>query len=1147
MPPEISQLIQKYLVPSSTFLNNMMTDYILFNSKGELQTTGFNINQSSVLMDQIVPYYILYNNNETDQIKNLKSKFDSNKNDITLYNLYQFLLNLTGDVNKSGIRKEIQQYLENMYRTRGGLDTPRDIILATQIKNTLLQQIETIINDIYQLFYEKISRLYEAFIGLILTNSPYNNDFQEIQQHQHQLLKQSNFISKIRSVRKYQDLNLTDNILLPVSNGLAKCANYLIDSDFNLRSHNIINCNLSLIRINSRDNNNLVTQIHDKYNEFYNNASPILDIMRNIISNGDSLLSDTNIDFPNFDILQANELLLPNSYKYNILGITENNIPTINTFIINNNNNGSVFKNYEGSLSAYLPSFLDDTLMLTSTGIEYTYNNRYLLPIKDLNIPALIIKINDKIKLNDVNNMINLLNTGKYLSNFIQTLHSLNISLSSLDVENIASWNTSITVTDISYPERINKKTVLLNVIGQIELLTNTIVNNNNYYYLDALINGTNNFNATVLYNLKSIIEDTDPIDYSFNSIADRTWIFLRKLVNIWYTLCSQMLSSFILNDKINHIIQFTKILDQDMDPTNLYNLDIFDDYIAPADNYYSKVRYELIKKLNQIKNDQNQYPIDFNNTMNPIVKYNHHYTNLNNTSSKIYVMMALMNKTGVSKILPRINSIDKHTQKLVTFVEQIDGFLNPEYLTNKINKIILPATLRYEDLIQMANDMYNSILLDLEISLGIANTPKLYNSIKSKLINFNDTVSNYILNVDIYTTFTNDLDSSRVFDIDYQFNKNMLNTQILVKNEYDQQIQYAINNNNIFDFFRLYIADIYRVIFNQVKKYLQITMNTINNLITGIKIQDLQELKTYYQKYFDTTRFNVALFDPNELSDIIQNPTSDRNSTNIKYILFEPDDYTNNMNIVDDINDVTKILTQNIKPNLYNFYENELNNYNQLIDAHKNVMNLINNYKDDMQDRIMTLRNMTDSISLVMFNDFYKQYAFIDNSKLLTHLENIIDNYENIWRMTEQKIYDIVSKNNYHVLALSQINNYQAFKSSINKTINNKAIVSKFYKRMSFGLIEYYYDILDSIVTCLDSKSFDDMSDLESYLYQYHYIQLKRCYMLFKWIREDYQKNKQMIDDINIQNLKPGVKYDPILKYKIQTMKTTGDSSSVF
>nr|WBF70655.1 kinesin-like protein [Megavirus caiporensis] len=1147
MPPEISQLIQKYLVPSSTFLNNMLTDYILFNSKNELQSTGFNIDQSSVLMDQIVPYYMLYNNDQIDQIKNLKSEFDLNKNDITLYNLYQFLLNLTGDVNKSGIRKEIRQYLENLYRIRGGSDTPRDIILATQIKNILLQQIETITNNIYQLFYEKISRLYEAFIGLILINGPYNNDFQEIQQHQHQLLKQNSFVSKIRSIRKYQDLDLTNNILLPISNGSAKCVNYLVDSDFNLRFHNIINCNLSLIRINSRDNNNLVMQIHEKYNQFYNNANPILNIMRNIISNGDNLLSNTNIDFPSFNLLQANELLLPNSYKYNILGIIENNKPTINTFTINNNNNGSVFKNYQGNLSAYLPSFLDDTLMLTSIGIEYTYNNRYLLPIQDLNISALTININNKIKLDDVNRMINLLNTGKYLANFIWILHNLNISLSLLDIENVVSWNTSITVTDMSYPQRINKKTVLLNVIGQIELLTNIIVNNNNYYYLDNLINGTNNFNATVLYNLKSIIEDTNPSDYSFNSIADRTWIFLRKIVNVWYAICSQMLSSFILNDKIDHIIQFIKILDQDMNPTNLYNLDIFDDYITPVDNYYSKVRYELTKKLDQIKNDQNQYPIDFNNTMNPIVKYNHYYTNLNNTSSKIYIIMALMNETGMLKILPQLNLIDTRTQTLTTFVEQIDGFLDPKYLTSKINKIILPTTLRYDDLVQISNDTYNSILSDLEISLGIANTSKLYNNIKSKFNNFNNTVTNYILNADMYATFTNDLDSSRIFDTDYQFNKNMLNTQILVKNEYDQQVQYAINNNNIFDFLRLFIADMYRVIFNQIKKYFLTTMNIINKLITRIKVQDFRELKIFYQNYFDTTRFNTALFDPNELSDLIQNPISDGNRINIKYILFEPDDYTNNINIVDDINDVTKILTQSIKPNLYDFYENELNNYNQLIDIDRNVMTSINDSKDDMQDRIITLRNMTNSISLVMFNDFYKQYAFIDNSKLLTHLENIIDNYENIWRMTEQKIYDIVNKNNYHMLSLSQINNYQAFKSSINKTINNKAIVSKIYKRMSFGLVEYYYDILDSIVTCLDSKSFDEMSDLESYLYQYHYIQLKRCHMLFKWIREDYQKNKQMIDDINIKNLKPGAKYDPILKYKIQTMKTTGDSSSVF
>nr|AEX62634.1 kinesin-like protein [Moumouvirus Monve] len=607
------------------------------------------------------------------------------------------------------------------------------------------------------------------------------------------------------------------------------------------------------------------------------------------------------------------------------------------------------------------------------------------------------------------------------------------------------------------------------------------------------------------------------------------------------------MLSLFILNGSVQIILNFIKTLDPLMNPNNIYNTNIFSRYLDNVDTYYDSITNELEKRIDQITTEQNNYPVTYNYASNPIIQYNNYYTNIANTSSQIYIILSVMNNIGSKNILPLLNNIDNESGRLIDFINVLEPYFEPTYIRNKLISLSVPDNILKPDLVRILNDFMISIISDLQLSLQSVNMNNLFKQISSELESGNSKVANYIINTDMSTTSTLNLSPPRILSSP-SITKNIIDSAgTFIQNEYEAQIQLSLNNNDPFPIFILFVADIYRTIFNPLRDNLRERMRNINNNINNTNVSDLDSLREYYREYFQTKKFNDALFAGNELSQIINKPTNNNNDVNIKYILISPQEYQNNRIIVDDINDTYSSITQNIKPNLYEFYESEHDNYLNLTNTEADLSRIIFNFRNNIQDKMITLRETTSIMNQVMFNNYFKQYAFINNSKLLQHVENIVDDYETILRLTEQKIQDIITKNNYHILTLSQINNYQAFKSSINKTINNRSIVSKFYRRMSFGLIEYYYDILDSIVTCLDSKSFEDMSDIEAYLYQYHYIQLKRCYNLFRWIRQDYQRSKQQSDEINISKLAPGEKYESILKYKIQTLRTTGDVNSVF
>jgi hypothetical protein len=178
--------------------------------------------------------------------------------------------------------------------------------------------------------------------------------------------------------------------------------------------------------------------------------------------------------------------------------------------------------------------------------------------------------------------------------------------------------------------------------------------------------------------------------------------------------------------------------------------------------------------------------------------------------------------------------------------------------------------------------------------------------------------------------------------------------------------------------------------------------------------------------------------------------------------------------------------------------------------------------------------RNLELMTSLVFNPQMNQQY--LSNSELNTILITALTNNSTIADMMKVKLAEITNLNNHQILYNDQINNYLASKMIMGRTLEGKSPIAKYYKQMSFGIVEYYYDIMDSILNCLDglSEPFEETNEVGRYLYRYHYITLRRCYALFRYLIVNYLTEKK-------------VENPTIIKYKILTAKTASTALEVF
>ncbi|XWV24804.1 kinesin-like protein [Tupanvirus deep ocean] len=946
----------------------------------------------------------------------------------------------------------------------------------------------------------------------------------------------------------------------------------------------------------------IFNSIRDDFRAFDNMAAPLLSLMKRILDNGITLTNNAGpINFSTSRILSDDVNHYSGPFIYDDtsdITLRKVTAPAIFPYIITytNRNDPNIMKHYlGGATNMYITNYIDDTMETDGTHVFYTVETdkdiRFLININNRTFP-LIIANAAPITVTNINQAIMILNTARYLIDFMNRFNEIvdvskNLSsvdiIKNLSVENASTWNKPVTQTDTLYGSRLDKQTNLRNIMYILERIESTIRNNiGNYYFLnELLLEAKDATNVNAIMNARMMVEAADPKSGLFNATIDKIWIFARKIIHSWYSVFGYMLSKFILMRTVEKLMNLIESLGTNatLDPTTIINLGSFQPIILASYSDTADVRSELNNAISIISRNQNEYPININfspgltgsdakymipNESIDALVFDQFYNNLGTPSQKAYVMLALLHRNIATPVRNSLTSVQNISNRIVNIVDAFEPYLDQGFIVDKINTTVTGAAVKHvaNEFNTITNNFANNIFTEIRTKLLALGLNNVITDINNNINTFITTILGMYIKGPIPRVpndpriFPNRMMNPYGAPGSPVLKQNMVNIATVPWTptmETPLQYNFMYNNylrtagtDSVRDYVTLLMTDIYGIIFNSIGNEIIKLMKDVSTEMANVKVTAIYNpLQIAYRLYFNNKNIN-NIYPVKPFTHITDPGATNDNDINVKIIIFAPDVYVREKVFINDIFDVFDNVTSTVKSNLHTFYNNEIDNYRRLIELENQTISDMNKNKLEIQERNQKLKNIVDTVSQVMFNEHYKTAAFVDNTRLINHVTETVDNYETIWRMIEQKIHDIITKNNHHVLTLAQINNYQAFKSTVNKLIKNTAVVNKFYRRMSFGLIEYYYDVMNTILHCLDgnAKTFENMTKIESYLYEYHYIQLKRCHQLFKWIRHEYQPMKQQQDDAK---RKAKQKFTPILKHKIEPLLTLRDVNIIF
>ena len=330
-----------------------------------------------------------------------------------------------------------------------------------------------------------------------------------------------------------------------------------------------------------------------------------------------------------------------------------------------------------------------------------------------------------------------------------------------------------------------------------------------------------------------------------------------------------------------------------------------------------------------------------------------------------------------------------------------------------------------------------------------------------------------------------------------------------------------------------------------------QISVNQLYYTVRDITISSIRKeisvLENKLVREFGIVK-NVSLFKAYntfykaKIGRDLPNVNDNANGPKIYYIIMP--ETSGNAKLLAPIHETLKVIANHKPRMLDNFFQEEITILQSLVNTEASIVSRIKYEQEQLASYSRYYATLTQIVSRVIFQRRFKYARLISNDQLLTHMNMFIGNMQRLQMMIQSKSEELIGRNNREVLIARQIDNYQVFKLTLDRSIKGKPVIEKFYLRMSFGLIDYYQEIMASIIGSIESKSLDKMNSIELYIYRYHYIQLKRCYQLFKWIRYEYLRYKQIEDDLKLQT-NPDHKI--ILRSKINLFKTLNMVNAVF
>lgn len=1063
------------------------------------------------------------------------------------------------------------EYLINLTKLRGLDDTvnsSREII-----RNDIMNQINNMIISIFNVVDDELVSFYNLLNNLSLTNSQKNNSFNDIKNDQINVYKLK-FQTKKFEHKKYikflkDDLNIYPLLSVISNYSSLQTGNYFYGRyEFSLNEMDDIN-NLKLFDLTFAKS--YLPNKYNLYNDFWNNTYPVLILMKEMIDSQEQIIANSQIKIDEYDLIINRSELFPFVMGMSTNGLNDTMFspnPPINSTYINITDgvkNNHIFNSINSvhNFSAIIPLFSKTIIRIQPGFLNFNYTTVfYYMNIEitpdSYQIPSFDISSRSNLTMDQLNFAIKLINTGKYIINILNKLYeNIQIFIPRYDPENFSTWDKPVRTTDTTYQERLAKKEALLPTAKALAEISTELTNNkSNYFYLDVALLPDDS-----IIEMLSSLEISNPLSADFNEIIDKSWIFARKLANVWYTLFAHMWSTFILNSSVNFINEIAKLAinniksvpnDYHTDKINKHN--DYNNYIDKGLNTYSKtITSELTQTISNLKLSQDKFPVEtgITNDNKDIIKFNYYHKNANDLiTTEIYTIMALMPNDIDPVVKQSFDDINVQSTDLYYLIQLSDKLLDKQFI-NSLKNIPVTGYAKY-DIRENIKDLINDLNLHVDRRLRnefmLNRLDNLYTSINNDLMLLANEIITYILQYDIslksdpaYSnpenlydkyllkdTFTNALFSNVVDGDDL---KKSLLSILMISVSTKSQI-YTI-------FIQRFLTIIYQVIFAELYDKLDIIRLNISKSINNIELKFLNKITTdYYISFYKKHAIHLI----NPVYDFtIRTRQSDANKDNIKVLLFDASAHNNQL--VSEMNNMVSSITSNVNLQLNDFYENELANHEKLITLNTTIIKSISDTKVKIQERNQLLNQIINLISQVMFLPNFKEFAIVDNDKMLKYAEEVINNYEAIQSMIHQKIYSIISKNNQNMLTVSQINNYIAYKGVVS-TFNGKI-----YQRISFGLIEFYLDILYNILYCIDSKQYEDMSNVEKFLYEYYYISLKRCQILFTWIRFEYQPKKQEDDHKAMASMTDDDKklYKNILRRKIATLNIGGDAKTIF
>uniref|UniRef100_A0A6C0C8A2 Kinesin motor domain-containing protein n=1 Tax=viral metagenome TaxID=1070528 RepID=A0A6C0C8A2_9ZZZZ len=216
------------------------------------------------------------------------------------------------------------------------------------------------------------------------------------------------------------------------------------------------------------------------------------------------------------------------------------------------------------------------------------------------------------------------------------------------------------------------------------------------------------------------------------------------------------------------------------------------------------------------------------------------------------------------------------------------------------------------------------------------------------------------------------------------------------------------------------------------------------------------------------------------------------------------------------------------------------------LIISNKSTLQMILNKQDNiMEENSAKFEEVVNVIRQVMFNSYYKATDFVPLSTLTMFLGKMTEYYTRSRKNLDNNLKNMIDMHEEFASFKKQETNYLLFLAGLDQKINSSEYDPKIYLRIGFGLIGYYNDIINGIIACVEKKSVDEMTEIEKYLFDYHWIPLMRCRTLFNWLINTYAQEEMTSE---VAKLGRGETIDHIfMSKKIELNSVSGAIKQIF